>query len=104
MRSTRSLSDTGPLLESIDLQFPPLAVLAVDQRVGFGAVGGAELVGVPGDLLADAIGHVPQVIGLGEPARILEVGARRLARLAGPQPLLVMAGRTGNARLGPLVI
>ena len=58
----------------------------------------ARIARVPLELLADAVGDVAQVIGLGEPAGVLEVAGRRRAGLAGVNPLGVMAERLRDGR------
>ena len=78
------------------MQCPSLAILAADERVGLGGVGGGELDGVPLELLAGAVGDVAQVVGLGQPAGVLEVAGRRRAGLAGVDPLGVVAERLGD--------
>src|SRR4051812_42291692 len=57
-------------------QHPPLAVLAADERVRLRGVAGLHAFGVPLQLLARAVGHVAEVVGLGQPAGVLEVGER----------------------------
>src|SRR5690606_18150798 len=79
---------------------PAVAVVAAEEGLGLGGVGGAHGVGVPLDLAADAVGDVAQVVGLGQPAGVLEVRARRLAGLAGVDPLGVVALGAGEGGFG----
>src|SRR5262249_31426599 len=83
---------------------PPLAILPTDERLGLGRIAGVQPGGIPLQLLPGTIGDIPQVVGLGQPPGIGEGTGRRLARLAGVNPLRVMAQRLGDERLGPLEV
>src|SRR5688572_7731870 len=80
-------------------QTPPLPILPPDDRICLRTALGDEVLGVPLNLLAQAIRDVAQVVGLGQPAGVLEVRAGRLARLAGVNPLGVVPGRRRDKRL-----
>jgi len=58
-----------------------------DQRVGFTGILAAQILRVPLDPFADAVGDVAEMIGFGEAARVLEVGGAGLAAFAGAEPL-----------------
>src|SRR5437879_6044807 len=81
-RSKRSVTCSG--------QRPALAVLAADVGLGLGGIRVAEPLRVPLQLLAGAVGDIAQVVGLGQPARVVEVAERRCARLAGVELLGVV--------------
>src|SRR5579883_2136738 len=83
---------------------PALAVFAMEERLGLGGIGGIELGGVPLQRLAGAVGDIAQVVGLGEPARVVEVAGCRRAGLAGVDPLGVVAQRLGDELLGALEV
>src|SRR5277367_3528141 len=72
-------------------QCPTFAVIAADQRLGLRCVGGIQLGRVPLELFADAVSHVPEVVCLGQPTRILEVAGRGSAGFASVDPLSIMA-------------
>src|SRR2546429_432537 len=67
-------------------QSPALPIPPPDQRVGFPRILAAQILRVPLDPFADAVGDVAEVIGFGEPARVFEVGGAGLAALAGAEP------------------
>jgi hypothetical protein len=70
-----SYSETRPVLHRAGrpaLQFPTLAVCAVNEPSRFGSVGGFQQLWIPLELLADAVGDVAQVVGFGQPAGILD--------------------------------
>ncbi len=81
-------------------QFPTRAIVAADESVGGGAIGGPHVRRVPFQADAAAKGDVAQMVGFGQPAGVIEVAGCRLAGLAGREPLGVMADRGGNRRLG----
>src|ERR1041384_7581637 len=81
---------------------PALAILSMNDAVGFGTVLRLEFDGVPNQLLAGAISHIAEVIRFRQPAGILEVRAARFARAAGGQPFFVMAGDAWDRRRGAL--
>ena len=47
------------------LQFPTLAVSAVNETLRFRSVGGFQQLWIPPKLLADAVGDIAQVVGFG---------------------------------------
>src|SRR5262249_38925946 len=74
---------------------PAFAVRTPDELIGFRRIPGAQVDGVPLELLPGPVGHVAQVVRLGDPTGIQEVrtGRRPLA-LARLDPFNVVAGRT----------
>ncbi len=101
-RSSTSRTGWKPVPRS-RVQLPPLAVRPADERVGLGGVGRLHLRRVPLELLADAVGDVAQVVRLGQPAGVFEVGRRLPAGLAGLDPLgVVLARRAGSSARGGL--
>ena len=87
------------LLGGLSLSVQPLRYSRWTKALGLRGVAGVELGGVPLELLAHAVGDIPQVIGLGQPARIGKSAGRRRAGLAGVNPLGVVAQRLGDERL-----
>src|SRR5215472_5568312 len=73
------------------LEFPPLPPFLAKVLLSIRGVGGAHGVGVPFEFSADAEGDVAKVIGLGEPAGVLEVGQGLLAVCDRVDPFLVVA-------------
>src|SRR4026207_2134806 len=73
---TKSLRviNIGGLLGGLQNAFPTLAIRrALDEWGRLRRIGGAQVLVVPLDLLAGAVGHVAEVIRLGRPTRVLEV-------------------------------
>src|SRR6185436_8685700 len=82
------------------LERPAFAVRAANKFVGFGSVFRAKFFRVPLQSLADAIGDVAEMIGFGQPAGVLEVGAGGRAAFASGDPFGVMTRRATNRWLG----
>src|SRR5436190_7207667 len=102
-RPAQTVRPAQAAVASVDLDFPALAVLALDVLVRLGAVGGLHVGAVPFELLARAEGGDADEHGLREGAGVGEVAERLGASLAGRDPFLVMAPHAaGNARKGLL--
>ena len=90
------------------LQAPALAVLALEQFVGFGHVGALEVGTVPGEFLADSDGDVAEQHVLRQRPRVIELGAGRGSALARGDPFEVVShgawNGLGRRRVSPRVL
>ena len=68
-----------------------MAILGADQGGGLRAVGGTQVLGVPGEFGLGAEGDGAEQIVLDQFARVVEVAERRLAGLDGVQPFFIVA-------------
>ena len=80
-------------------EFPTLAVIAPNEPLGIGSVGGAHLFCIPLDFLAGAKSDISQVVGLSQQTGIFKVAQCRSPSFACGDPVLVMAGRARNERV-----
>ena len=81
------------------LLLPAFAILRAHVPVRLGQVGDLQVRGVPLDAGVDALGDVAQQADLGQRAGIGEVGPGGLARLAGPDPVLLVRTVDAGERL-----
>ena len=72
-------------------EFPTLAVIAPNERLGIGGICHTHLFCVPVDFLAGAIRDVAEVVGLSQQSGILKVAHCRSAVFARVDPVLMMA-------------
>ena len=79
-------------------QLPRYPVFAADELIRFRRVLGFHVCRVPLQLFARAVCDVTQMVGFGEPARVLEVARGGFAGLAGVNPLGVMSERLRDKR------
>ena len=84
--------------------FPSLAKMAVDDRLGLGCIGCLHVGPVPVECGAGLQGGYPEQDDLGQASAIFEVGAGRWATFARVDPIAMMAQGARNRRLRPLVI
>ena len=76
-----------------DLQFPAFAEYRLDVLIGFGVVGDPEILRVPFELAGETQRDSGQRQPLGVRGRDPEIGAARVAALAGANPVEHVAGR-----------
>ena len=82
---------------------PPGAVNMLHEFGGFRVAGEFHFPVIPLEGSAGAVGDVAKQHHLGQRPGVVEVAGRVAAGLDGVNPFPVMAKRTGDARLGPLV-
>ena len=80
-------------------EFPTLAVIAPNEPLGIGSVGGAHLFCIPQDLLAGTKRDVAKVVGLSQQTGIFKVAQCRSPAFACGDPVLVVAGRARDERV-----
>ena len=80
-------------------EIPTLAVIASNESLSIGSVGGTHLFCIPLDFLPGAIRDVAEMVGLGQQAGVFKVAQCRSAAFARDNPVLVMAGRARNERV-----
>jgi hypothetical protein len=85
-------------------QFPSVAIDPLDVLVRLRRIRAFQSGRIPFEFFPDTVSHIAQMIGLGQQSGVLEVARRRFARLAGVQPLGMMADGVLNERLWTLEI
>src|SRR5436309_2543245 len=90
-----SMAPARPLRRFSSFHRPALAILLAEilLRLRHARL---QMLRIPGERLADAIGHGAQQYGLCQRSTIVEIARRRAAGLARLDPFLVMAERVRN--------
>lgn len=90
--------ESAPLLKAFALrlngllaQYPPFAVFASEEFLGVRSVGELHIHGVPLQLFPGTVSDVPEMVRLGQRAGVREVARCGSPRLAGMNPLGMMA-------------
>src|SRR5690606_13343943 len=86
--------------DEVSRKLPAFAILRPDEFGRFGSVRRFEAGGVPIDWLSEPVRNDSEQHCLGQRPRIVEVTGRRFARLAGANPLRMVADRVWDRLLG----
>ena len=88
----------------LSLDFPAFAVAFGEELVGGLVVGELEVLGIPFEGFAGAVGHVAEEVVLDERSGVIEVAERFSVASAGREPFVVMSEGFLDTLLGTLVV
>ena len=91
---------TGNLIQTLNTlsDFPPLAIFRVDVVRGLSAVLHFQLLGIPVEFVAGAVGDISEEDGLGEGGGVSKVARRWCSRLTRADLFLMVGVRSGQVR------
>lgn len=88
----------------LSVDFPAFTVALGEEPIGGLVVGELEVLGIPFEIFAGAVGHVAEEIVLDERSGVIEVAERFSFATAGREPFVVMSEGFLDALLGTLVV